>query len=74
MIQLYEVRLDNCLMARDRCEVDSWGWTFWQSRFTMLLRKMNLELTEAKCYGSTAGSNPARQGSIPCASAKKDLQ
>ena len=69
MIQLYERRLDNCLMARDSCEEDSWGWTFWHSRFTILLRQMNVELTGAKCYGSTAGSNPAGQGSIPCAPA-----
>ena len=74
MIQLYEARLDNCLIARDRCEEDSWGWTFWQSRFTILLRRLNIELTGAKCYGSTAGSNPAGQGSIPCAPANKDLQ
>lgn len=72
--QLYERRIENCFSARDRCKIGSWGWNFWNERFIMLLRKMNQELEGAKCYGSTAGSNPAGQGSIPCASAKKDLQ
>ena len=74
IVQLYERRLDNCLNARDACGEGTWGWTFWQKTFTILLRRMNLQLTGAKCYGSTAGSNPAGQGSIPCAPAKKDLQ
>ena len=43
IIQLYERRLDNCLFARDRCVEGSWGWKFWQSRFTLLLRRLNIE-------------------------------
>ena len=46
--QLYERRLDACLVARDRCEEDSWGWTYWQNCFTILLKKMNRELNESR--------------------------
>ena len=42
--QLYERRLNNCLAARDRCKEGSWGWTYWQDCFTILLRRMNREL------------------------------
>jgi len=42
--QLYERRLENCLKARDRCKEGSWGWTYWQDCFTILLRRMNREL------------------------------
>ena len=33
-------------------------------------RKEREKIKGAKCYGSTAGSNPAREGSIPSAPAK----
>ena len=42
--ELYERRLENCLAARDRCKEGSWGWTFWQDCFTILLRRMNRDL------------------------------
>jgi len=44
MFELYERRLENCLRARDRCKEGSWGWTYWQDCFTILLRRMNREL------------------------------
>ena len=42
--QLYERRLENCLVARDRCAEGTWGWTFWQTTFITLLRQMNREM------------------------------
>ena len=33
---------------------------------------LSADYMEEKCYGSTVGSNPARQGSIPCSSANKE--
>lgn len=45
--QLYERRLDACLVARNRCEENSWGWNYWQNCFTILLQKMNRELNES---------------------------
>ena len=46
--QLYERRLDACLTARNNCVEDSWGWTYWQRCFTILLNKMNRELNESR--------------------------
>lgn len=47
-LQLYERRLDSCLNARNACVEGSWGWTYWQHCFTILLRKMNQEIANAK--------------------------
>lgn len=49
--QLYERRLDACLEARDRCGENTWGWTFWQNCFTILLRKMNKDLHRCSVNG-----------------------
>jgi hypothetical protein len=46
--QLYERRLDNCIIARNRCEEGSWGWNYWTKQFTIIMRMMNQELTNGK--------------------------
>ena len=46
--QLYERRLDSCLEARNRCKEGTWGWTYWQNCFIILLSKMNRELNESR--------------------------
>ena len=38
------------------------------NNFVAIIRQFR----EEKCYGSTTGSNPVRQGSIPCSSANDD--
>ena len=46
--KLFERRLDSCIEARNRCKEGTWGWTYWQNCFTILLQKMNRELNESR--------------------------
>ena len=40
----FERRLDNCISMRDKFNEGEWGYNFWSTRFSTILRNMNNRL------------------------------
>jgi|TARA_X000000950_G_scaffold288701_1_gene406860 hypothetical protein len=40
--QTYEIKIDNCFKAAERCEKGSWGHSFWTKTAITLLNKFNI--------------------------------